>query len=273
MALAGLGALFFLGMALLLQSPRALRRMGWSNASANKRLPSLTGYAFALLLLAFGFFLAGVPLGQDASAPEIVVVTATPGGNDDSNSVSDAGSTAGPSPTLSSTSSTGESSSGAFPGPLADDSETITATQSITNSTEADSESQTAPTATPSPTSTPEGTLEPTNSPTPTSSPTVTPTPTATSSPTPTPTSTPTTTPTPTLTPTPIVGETATINTEGSTLWMYRSPGGAQLVVLQDQEIVILLGRQANQGGELWSEVETLAGEVGWVRAIYLEEN
>jgi len=42
---------------------------------------------------------------------------------------------------------------------------------------------------------------------------------------------------------------------------------------LQDQEIVILLGRQANQGGELWSEVETLAGEVGWVRAIYLEEN
>jgi hypothetical protein len=67
-----------------------------------------------------------------------------------------------------------------------------------------------------------------------------------------------------------VVGETATVNTNGSTLWVRRAPGGAELVIVRDGDLVLLLPGRANQGGILWQEVQTLAGFSGWVQLEFL---
>jgi hypothetical protein len=114
------------------------------------------------------------------------------------------------------------------------------------------------------------GTPTPVSTDTPT--PTWTPSPTLTPSSTPTPTPTPTATPTPSLTPTPIEGDTAVVDSDGANVWLYRSPGGQELVLVSHGDTVILLSRRANQGGVLWREVMTLQGLSGWLQAQYLPE-
>jgi hypothetical protein len=72
------------------------------------------------------------------------------------------------------------------------------------------------------------------------------------------------------VTPTPITGATAQIDSSGSNVWVYRSPGGQQLLLVADGDIVILLAGHANQGGVLWQEIQTVNGQVGWIEEIYL---
>jgi hypothetical protein len=76
----------------------------------------------------------------------------------------------------------------------------------------------------------------------------------------------------PTLTPTPISGKTAAVNSGGSTIWIRRSPGGQNLVLVQDNDIVLVLPGHANQGGSLWQEVSTLDGFSGWLLEEFLRE-
>lgn len=272
MGLSALGALLALSFALVMQSPRLSRRLNLYSARLAERVRALTGYALALLLLAFGFFLAGVPLdtAPEAAAPEgpaagqvVVVVTATaePNGG---------GSALSPTATLTpaATHTPGTPASGAFTAPLTRPA-TLTGTLEATTAADDANRPPTA-TLTPLPPATANalGTPAPTATRTPT--PTSTASPTLTASPTATLTPTPTVSPTPTLTPTPVSGLTATVDTRGSTLWVRRTPGGAPLVIVQDQDRVLLLPRHANQGGVVWQEISTLDGTVGWVRQEYL---
>jgi hypothetical protein len=67
MVVTGLGALIAIGLAYLAQSPRLLARMGLNSRRWEMQTRAFAAYAFALLLLAFGFFLAGVPLEPPAA--------------------------------------------------------------------------------------------------------------------------------------------------------------------------------------------------------------
>ncbi|MFQ5436132.1 MAG: hypothetical protein ACE5FD_14765, partial [Anaerolineae bacterium] len=73
------------------------------------------------------------------------------------------------------------------------------------------------------------------------------------------------------VTPTPIEGETAVISTQGSTLWVRRSPGGQELALVHDGDIVLLRSSYANRGGILWREISTVNGDIGWVQEQYLD--
>lgn len=106
---------------------------------------------------------------------------------------------------------------------------------------------------------------------TPADTPTATPTPTNTPTPTPTPTNTPTNTPTPTPTPTPITADTALVNTNGSTLWLRDTPGGQNIALMQDRDLIILEAGNANYAGLVWKEIRTLDGVAGWVERRFLQ--
>ncbi len=261
MGIASLAALFFVSLAYLAQSPRWLLRLGLAGARLDLRVRTFTGYGLAMMILAFGFFLAGVPL--DTTPPEVEVAANQPIPTATADPlqfepVSDE-MLETPSPTPSPTTELiGEGESGSFGGFVAPDAE----------SAEDDDEAE-ADDALPTPTLDPDAdTPTPTSTPLPTTTATatVTPSPTATSSPT------PTQTPTPTMTPTPIMGETAVLNTAGSTIWLRRTPGGANLVLISDGDTLILQPGRANRAGVLWREVSTVDGIVGWVQQQFLQE-
>lgn len=256
MALSALGALIAIGLALIGQTPRMMNRAGLSVYRLDLRARIFTGYGFALLLLAMGFFLAGVPLGP--VEPEQVVVVATPtdipGGGQPI--AANTPIEQEPSESIALT----PPDTGAFPGLppelLTPDAEEIdpdlTGEPPLT--TTPLTATADAPTVTPTPL--------PTNTPTPS--------PTTTAAPTSAPTLPPTLTPTPTMTPTPIVGETAVVSVPGGNLWARRVPGGQNIFLLADRETVILLAGRASQGGFLWREISSLNGLVGWVQVDYL---
>ncbi|MCB9006818.1 MAG: hypothetical protein H6656_05535 [Ardenticatenaceae bacterium] len=266
-------ALLMTILAYLAQSPRALVRLGLAGQRLDLRVKLFTGYALASLILMLGFFLAGVPL--NASSQETAVATATSDPIDpqatsaNTGAMGDLPATAVNTDTsqTASTDPTNENmtqtpSSGAFGGPPSgsiDEAPTEEATSTATPQ-------QAGPSPTPGDEAaeTAVATLPPDNSSTATASPS--PIPTATATPL------PTATPSPTITPTPIEGITSIINTNGSTLWVRRSPGGQQLVIVQDNEIVLLENGRANQGGILWREIRTVNGILGWVQAEFLEE-
>ena len=245
MGLTALGTLIMIVLSLLAQSPQLLLRLGLhGRLEAQARL--FTGYALALLLLMFGFFLAGVPLGASV---ETIVVTSTllPDGPVSVTITNTVVADALVTPSIRPTSLTPES--GAFGGPPEEEAEntpTVAVTEAFDPTTTATSSVTLVPLATETDTATATATATATNSPT------------------------PTTTPTPTVTPTPIVGETAVVNTSGSTLWVYRSPGGQQLVVVRDQDIVILLPGHALRNGLVYRQVSTVEGIVGWVEEEFL---
>jgi hypothetical protein len=250
MGLSIVGALFALGLALLGQSPRVLKRVGLSSNRVDNRVRAFTGYAFAMVLLSIGFFLAGVPLGSDSNSTEPTAQAADsslePAATEDAVRATrsdDIEATGTPSPTT--TAITPET--GAFSGPP---SSTISRVDGPPT-TDLNAPIQIGPESlsiTLAPTSTHTRTPAPTN--------TVTPTPTE--------------TPTPTLTPTPVTGQTAVVDTGGSTVWLSRSPGGQQLAIVKDREVVIVHNRHANQGGRLWREVSTLDGFGGWLPEEFL---
>ena len=220
-------------------------------ARLEQHVRTYTGYALALVLLAFGFFVAGVPLGSnnpvepqisDTQQPEqeqLALVTDTPIGepSEDEMASEDA-------PETPATPETG-----AFSGPPPEiiEEELASPDPELNVSPLArengESESTGFSTSTPSPTL-----VQPTN----------------------TPSATPTSTASPTLTPTPILSETAVVDTAGSTIWVVRSPGGQNLVTVTDGDLVIVLPKHANQGGILWRQIRTVKGIVGWVQEQFL---
>jgi hypothetical protein len=85
MGLAIAGALLALILSLLGQSPGILRRVGLGGSRLELRVRAFTGYALALLLLAIGFFIAGVPLGlQTDQSESSAQLPATDGASADS---------------------------------------------------------------------------------------------------------------------------------------------------------------------------------------------
>jgi hypothetical protein len=257
MGLSSLGALIAVGLALAAQSPKFLIRTRLVAYRLDLQARTFTGYGFALMLLALGFFLAGVPLGErgtaeltavnqpSASTGEVAII----GGATDA---TDAEGNIIPRPTSSTP------ISGAFGGPPPG-----ATTGSEDEETLGTEETEAAEAA-----STPMGDQTIPAAATPTAVP---PTPTATPSPTLTPTPTPTATATPTLTPTPIEGPTAVIDVGGGTVWLRSSPDGQNMLILNHGDTVILLSGHANRAGLLWREVSTVQGDIGWIRAEFLQ--
>ncbi|MFZ0544142.1 MAG: hypothetical protein WAM60_01805 [Candidatus Promineifilaceae bacterium] len=252
MGLSVIGALVALFLSFLAQSPQTLKRIGLGGSSLDRRARTYTTYAIALLILAFGFFLAGVPIGgsgQPVAQTTDIPPSATPTSDSEAMSAENetiepqittplqtpgTGSFGGPPPGLTSPTV----------GPQLTGSATVTATEPVAGTATATSPVATAvPAETEAATATPE--------------PTITPTPTA--------------TPLPTLTPTPISGQTATLDVGGGNIWLHRSPGGQNLLVLTSSDTVIVLDGRANQGGVLWHEVKTVNGIIGWVLEQYLD--
>ncbi len=258
MGVTGLGALIAITLAYVAQLPRFLTRIGLAGARLDLRVRELTGLALAMVLLAFGFFLAGVPLGSvegGATAVSTVTATASAVSNDvTTEDKVEVDEVAVDETAVSSSTSLlpdGSPESGAFAGPPA----TNTPIEPIdTANIGATDELLAVGTITFTPTPLPTSTTPPTETPRATS----------------TPTATPTVTPTPTLTPTPIVGKTAVINTGGNTLWVRRTPGGENLSLVRNGDLVILSSGHANQGGFLWQEIRTVDGVLGWVQEEFL---
>lgn len=261
MGLAATGALLIQTLALLGQSPALLRRLRLTGTGLERRVRALTGYALALLILAMGFFLAGVPL-ESSSNPDTALAS-------DASEVEAAARLTGDAQAdVSETSNTlslettdvtpATPETGAFSGPpptrqISQPEATLTPTNPVTSTASVEIIPTTRTANTPAPDTSETGTTTPR----PTNSPTSTPTPTA--------------TPTPTLTPTPVTGRTAVLSTNGATMWLKRSPGGLNLVLLPDRATVLLSDGHANYAGELWQEVITLEGVTGWILDEFLE--
>jgi len=246
------GALIAITLSWLGQSPQMMRRLGLSGVRLDLRVRAFTSYALALLLLAIAFFLAGVPLESTAGTAAV----AQQDGSADVASDNPADESVA-APGLEATPATPET--GAFSGPPPSRATSIAEEAPFSTS---------GPQASPSTAS-----VEPTSPITATATPGAAgaqPSSTATSQPTETATPLPTATPFPTLTPTAIVGETAVVSTNGSTLWLKRSPGGQNLVLVRDGDIVLLLTSRANQGGLLWRQVATVNGVEGWLQDQFL---
>ena len=249
MGLSAVGALIAIALAFLAQSPRLLTRLNLAGQRLDMRARTLTGYGLALLLLAMGFFAAGVPLG----APPATVAVAT----DDTPA---AVATLDAAATITATVPVGGQSGAmvGLPTSSAEENATaglptvdlsavavVTATVELTPG---------AATAAPTAVAGSGGT------------------PTAEATATLFPTATPTLTPAPTLTPTPIAGPTARIGDETSTLPVRRLPGIDEpvLAVLVRGEIVLPLSGHAFHTGEVWREISTVAGIIGWVPERFL---
>lgn len=256
MGLAAFGALVAIVLAFLAQSPRLLSRLKLTGQRLDLRARSFTGYGLALLLLAMGFFLAGVPLGAGesqtaAEATDIaggVEAAATEAIEEEAPAAEE--TTGGQSgamvglPTSSAGGASGAMSGLITPQPTLEVGEVITGTLAAT----------TAEATAPSP-----ATGEATAAATPAASATRAPT------------MTPTATPSPTPTPTPILVPTARINDETSTLPVRRLPGGPVLVVLVRGDTVIPLTGNAFHSGQVWQEIQTVDGVIGWVQDRFLD--
>lgn len=260
MGLSALVALLTLLLALIGQSPRLMNKLGLGVYRLDLRVRAFTGYAFAALLLLLGFFVAGVPLGSPPAEPVAAefegTATAPPGTPDISATVTHSALTTTITVTATQVTATRLTpASGAFG--VRASATPLTATALVPD----------IPTFTPEGTEAATATATPTRVTTSTPTPTRTPTATPTSSPTPTVTPSPTPTPTPTLTPTPITGETTTVDSNGTDVWIYRAPGAQRLLAVEDGATLILLPGHANQRGLLWQEVMTVDGIAGWIDA------
>jgi len=254
MGLSALGALVTIALAFLAQSPRLLARFNMAGRRLDMRARTLTGYGLALLVLAMGFFVAGVPLG----APPAAVTEATAAASPATETI-DAGAT------ITVTLSSG-SQSGAMVGlPTTSSESDATAGLPTVDLSAVAPISGTVELALPPGADT--GTVEATAAPN-TAAETPTPEPT----PTLFPTATPTLTPSPTPTPTPIAGPTARIGDETSTLPVRRQPGNDEpvLAVLVRGEIVLPMSGHAFHTGDVWREISTVAGIIGWVPERFL---
>lgn len=254
MGLSALGALIAIALAFLAQSPRMLTRFKLNNQRLDLRARALTGYGLALLLLAFGFFVAGVPLDSgatEAAATGMGGEGLAAGTIDASATLTETLSIGGDSgamvglPTPASSGGSGAMIGLATPAPELTGTLPISGTAEFTLPPGAE-------TGEPAATAAAEGTDAPT------------------ATPTPPPTATATPTPAPTLTPTPIFGPTALVGDETSNLPVRQLPGGAVLVVLVRGDVVLPLSGHAFHTGEVWREISTVNGVIGWVPERFL---
>ncbi len=257
MGLGALGALIAVLLAFLAQSPRLLTRFKLTGRRLDLRARSFTGYGLALLLLAMGFFLAGVPLDRGeataaATDDPVVAVTESAGtavAEDGTVGEETAGSQSGAMVGLPTSSAGG--ASGAMSG-LITPQATLEPGVVVTGTLDAATAEIALPPGA--------GTEQPaTGTPPPAASPTRAPTVTMTPEPSPTPTATP------------ILVPTAIINNETSTLPVRRLPGGPVLVVLVRGDTVIPLTGNAFYGGQVWQEIQTVDGTIGWVPDRFLD--
>jgi hypothetical protein len=261
MGLSLLGALIALIFALLGQSPNFTTRLGMAGARLDLRVRAFTTYALALLLLAMGFFLAGVPIDSETEdIPESTLAMQTEDSSDLDIPPSD--NESGVESTLvaqeSEQTAIGTPETGSFSGPPASNGDVSPEeTREAIRTTQAADVQASEGTSPPDQDEPVDGGF--------TDEPERTATPTALA------TSTPTETPPPTITPTPITGETAFVESGGSTVWVSRSPGGQNLTLVRDGDIVLLLSGHANQGGVLWREIRTVNGIEGWIQELFLE--
>ena len=247
MGVSALAALLAVALAFIALSPRMLTRLNMANRRLDMRARTFTGYGLALLLLAMGFFVAGVPLGEEATP----LAQATPAATDD-------GAIAAATP-ITATLTSG-SQSGAMVGlPTSSAEDTglptvdLSAVAPITGTVELTLPPGAAtgePGATEA-TTTPEVIAE---------------------TPTVQPTATPTDTPAPTPTPTPILVPTARVGDDTSTLPVRRQPGLDEpvLAVLVRGDVVLPLSGHAFHTGEVWREISTVVGIIGWVPERFL---
>lgn len=269
MGAALVGALLLTLLTYVALSPELLIRLKLNGRRLPQRVREFVGYIIACLLLMVGFFLAGVPLEAEVVPTAVtIVITATPPAettvilatdtpdNETSNLLT-------PQPTLE----IDTESSGSFGSSLASSEDG--------EEEEGGSEGDVAPPATEEgeaieeeETAVQEATATIAASPTPTATSTRVPPSTATATATPTETATPS--PEPTFTPVPPQGETAVIQTGGSTLWVRQTPGGRTLTLLRDGDTVVLSRGVASWEGEIWREVRTLDGVLGWIRKEFL---
>ena len=263
MGVTAVATFILLLIAYIAQAPRLLKRLGLSGYRLDLRARTFTGFALASLLLAFGFFLAGVPLsGRPAPEQSIAAVTNEPTATADTmgeiNAITPTAVSQGVSQTTNIITPTVQtSSSGAMAGLPTSDSNTIETVTTVI----ADTVVETSPEISPN-------VEAATTTPLPTATNTPTPAPTA----TPTPSPTTTASPTPTLTPTAILEETAVVNVGTSTVWLRRTPGSSQnLVTLTGGDIVILRPGHANVGGIIWREIITVNNASGWIEEQYLD--
>lgn len=265
MGLSIAGALIALAFALLGQSPGMIQRLGVGGARLDLRVRTFTSYAFALLLLSVGFFLAGLPVDSETDSPDGAGTTETASISSDSEAATESSAASldslsemtadspeeGGSTPESNTTEDSTPESGSFSGPppitpgLSSETGDAAEADLFEGTTASDGAGIPPP--------------ERTNTPRPTSSPTTAATP------------TPTETPTPTITPTPISGETANVSSGGSTIWIVRSPGGQNLTLVRDGDTLLLQPGHANQAGQLWREIRTVNGILGWIQEIFLE--
>ncbi len=257
MGLSAFGALLAIALAFMAQSPRMLTRFKLNSQRLDLRARAFTGYGLALLLLAFGFFIAGVPLDSSAPTAEILAENggageepAVAGTADVTETLTEAQTTGGNSGAMVGL-PTSSSSGGAMVG-LETPAPALTGTLPISGTAEL-SLPPGAATGEPSPA--PSLAAEATVEPTATRFPTATPTP----------------TPVPTLTPTPILGPTARVGDNTSTLPVRQLPGGAVLVVLVRGDTLLPLSGHAFHTGEVWREISTVNGVIGWVPERFLE--
>ena len=256
MGLSAIGALLAIALAFLAQSPRMLTRLKLNNQRLDLRARTFTGYGLALLLLALGFFVAGVPLDQGNAAETVA---------DNGAALEQPAGTLSASATLTETVPLG-GNSGAMVGlptsPSGGEDEVALGTPepSLTGTLPL---SGTADLSLPPGAVTGEPASDATQDADSTSAPTVTPTlfPTATSTPT----------PAPTMTPTPILGPTARVGDSTSTLPVRRLPGGPVLVVLVRGDTLLPLSGHAFHTGDIWREISTVDGVIGWVPEEFLE--
>ncbi len=262
MGASALGALIFILIAYLALSPSALLRLGLTGTRLDLRVKSFIGYALACLLLLLGFFIAGVPLDtgtETAVNPTPITTEAEP--------VAGATVIVFATPTLEATTviTTTETvtatarASGAMGELPPANEDTTPASGAFVPLGEEDATPESDASVTPLPEAGPSSTPAPEQTATPEAEP-------ATATPTPS----PTITPTPTLTPTPIDGETAVLELNGGVIWLRRSPGGQNLIVLADQDVVIVQNGRANRDGLRWREVMSVDGTTGWIQETYL---
>lgn len=288
---AGLAVLFS-ALAFLAQSPSLLTRFRLAGSDFSQNSRRLTGLGLACTLLGMGFFMAGVPIGEQAIAQQVDQSTAavqpeTSAAADSSESdvsaiaqIADDAETAPQTESASggfgapaqTTEDEGASdasgqevtptaASGAFSAPAQSDEENASdeagePAESASDSDEvavADGESATA-TAEPT-----QAIVEPTASPTNTPAPTATPSP------------IPTATPTPTITPTAVNVDTISVTFDGSVTWVYRVPGNNRLELVNNGDALLLESGRAMVQGVTWQEIRLLDGRSGWIQLSLLD--
>ncbi len=277
-------AVLFTALAFLAQSPSLLVRFRLAGADFSENSRRLTGLGLACTLLGMGFFMAGVPIGEQEIAQQVDQTTAAVQADSaiDASSAAQVESETGIAEIQDESGSEVASASGGFSAPAQESESDIEVEPEAESGTpdagssggafsapaqvEDSDESESASESGDEPAEDESEAAEPTEvAVEPTSVPTNTPAPTATPSPI------PTATPTPTITPTAVNVDTISVTFDGSVTWVYRVPGNSRLELVNNGDAVLLESGRAMVQGVTWQEVRLLDGRLGWIQLSLLD--